>query len=535
MQASKYDTRQFLIENLVLELLEDVASDLHPEQGGGKVTASAYDTAWVARIRHPDNRTKLAFPQSLGWLLEQQSNDGSWEGPPPYNLLPTMAALLALISVPEPSARTCQAANHAKSYLQKALVNWNVKDFESSGFEVLAPALLYELENRGITFNFPEKPYLINLHSQKLALTDPKLIYSGETSLSHSLEAFGAKLDFTRLKSQQAIGGSYGCSPAATAAVLIYGPTWDSAAAKWLSGLYEHSLVDGFPGAMPVAYPIDIFECSWVLYNLAWVGLLTKPVLASNSTQVLVNWIRGSLGADGVSMSRFKGFPPDADDTGMVIAALRKTGIKVAPQPLFNFERDSYFVCYNAEREASISANAHVLAALLSLSKPEIRLLKAKFKKIVDFLYSQRKEAGYWEDKWHTSPYYATACTVLALAGHSDLQATQKLLPTLNWVLENQNLKDGGWCSSRSICNESGSNMEETAYGLQILKALSGLVNDKNYNHYNQALLRGTQFMWRELESFNQGTANIPKMWRAKNLYTPLRVTNAIVLSALGI
>lgn len=46
--------------------------------GDGETNASAYDTAWVARIPAVDGSDHPHFPQTLQWILQNQLEDGSW-------------------------------------------------------------------------------------------------------------------------------------------------------------------------------------------------------------------------------------------------------------------------------------------------------------------------------------------------------------------------------------------------------------------------------------------------------------------------
>src|ERR1700732_2448191 len=71
----------------------------------GAISAAAYDTAFVARLRQPDDPKAMADPQTLGWLLRSQNDDGSL-GPtlpiPKDKLVSTLSALVALADLPQP-------------------------------------------------------------------------------------------------------------------------------------------------------------------------------------------------------------------------------------------------------------------------------------------------------------------------------------------------------------------------------------------------------------------------------------------------
>ena len=515
-------------QELALTLLKEIVADLDEKFGSGGISAATYDTAWVAMVRHPKNPKQLAFPNSFYSLLKSQTIDGSWGGVFPYTLLPTLAALLALLKAPEPTTPVRDAAKRARVYLENALPCWFVKKHESIGFEVLAPMLLEELEKLDVVFEFPGKDELLKIRSQKLLITSPELIYSGQSTLIHSLEAFGSTLDFKRLKQHQATNGSYGGSPSATAAVLIYGSDWDSAAAEWLTHL-SSSAFDGVVGNMPTAYPIDVFEIAWVLCNLNFGGFDLRSDFPQPLIQQLCSWLQQSLTPEGATPTRFVGIPTDSDDAGMALAALNKAQIKVPVDSLLHFECSDYFSCFKQERGKSISANAHVLTALLSLSESEQRHYQKSITKIVDFLRNIRNEEGFWQDKWHLSPFYATACSIMALAEYQLLELNKESQPTLEWVLQTQSNEDGGWG-----CNQY-STLEETAYALQILQSFHLSQDSSNYFACQRAITRGIRYILEHLNQYlGENSTHLPKLWRAKELYTPIRVVFSAAIAVLN-
>jgi halimadienyl-diphosphate synthase len=70
----------------------------------GAISAAAYDTAFVARLRQPDDPKAMAYPQTLGWLLRSQNADGSFGTTLPIpkdKLVSTLSALVALADLPQ--------------------------------------------------------------------------------------------------------------------------------------------------------------------------------------------------------------------------------------------------------------------------------------------------------------------------------------------------------------------------------------------------------------------------------------------------
>jgi halimadienyl-diphosphate synthase len=531
--------------DVIPTFLREMADDYSEGWGGGKMSAAAYDTAWVSMVRNPNDSELLAFEDSFNWLLTNQSEDGSW-GYPPQTLLPTLAGLLALLKSPKKAEFSLHVAR-ARTYLSGALSRWSVDKHESVGFEVLVPRLLLELGSLGVVFNFPEQRKLLDLYNEKLNIAAPKLIYSGQSNLIHSLEAFGCSVDFKRLKTLQISNGSYGNSPAATAAALIYGSEWNTDAANWLVHLSRRSSDAGEPGAMPNAHPIDVFESSWVLYNLIGSGVNLKDKAVISVLQKLQVWLQQSITPQGASISRLRGMPPDSDDTAMLLTAYNllanEIGMKEIPVDcLQSFERNSYFACFELERGTSLSANAHVLTALLSSSIHSQWIVKNKsIDKIIDYIYSSRNSLGYWEDKWHMSPFYATARATMALMKCPYPYSLQGLKTTGEWILSTQSTIDGGWGNSNERC----STLEETAYALQTLNAVKegamreGFQSSTLERIYHQSVAKGVTYLLRhfnELACAKQTHDNprLPYLWRGKELYMPWRVVCSAVFAAIS-
>lgn len=521
-------TLEPLILQQTQQLIDDIIADLDLRWGGGAMSAVPYDTAWVAMVRSHLDPDSLAFPESFAWLVQHQSPDGSWGVLEPHTIVPTMAGLLAFLKAPQhlQTSELITATRRAEDYLRLALSRWSVNEHESVGFEVVAPRLLEELAEYGIHFAFPQVDALMQLYREKFRIAAPQLIYTGESNVIHSLEAFGPHLDFKAIKPLQAPNGSYGCSPAATAAVLIYASEWDQAAADWLSHLSAKAF-GGQVGAMPNAYPIDAFECSWVLYNLLWSGMRRGAELAEADLDVMCDWLQASIRHDGASITRLFGIPTDSDDTGMVIAALNHAGQTTSLDTLLLFERDSHFACFARERGSSISAHSHVLSAFLSLPPQQQARYQRAIDKLLAYLDGVRNKAGFWSDKWHHSPYYTTACVLIALQHEAEPDIVRRWIPAVEWLLEQQSLEDGGWGS------QGHSSLEESAYALQVLLSLPKLVQGLYADLLGNVIARGINYVLREISGESYRSYSFISLWRGKELYSPPRVIWSAVLAVL--
>jgi halimadienyl-diphosphate synthase len=123
----------------------------------------------------------------------------------------------------------------------------------------------------------------------------------------------------------------------------------------------------------------------------------------------------------------------------------------------------------------------------------------------------------YWIDKWHTSPYYATAHVLVGMLRH-DSFLTYICRPTIEWILHTQRV-DGSW----GFYDEG--TVEETAY---VLTAL--LYYHQHEQVKKEVLQRAAAF----LAANHQGAdSDYPELWIGKCLYTPQDIVRSAVLSAL--
>jgi halimadienyl-diphosphate synthase len=510
------------VASLVHSLLDEVVADQDEYWGGGLISPSAYETAWVAMVRDPHDPYALAFPDALTWLLKQQRRDGSWGFVAPYTILPTMAAVLALSKAPRQNRAVVQAAASGERYLRRAFLSWSAASFDTPFFEFLLPVLATELGELGIRLPVPHLDMMLTRSSDKLQRVPLHLLYSGSSNLIHAVEAFGSLLDYRRLRSVRAPDGSYGCSPSATAAVLIYSPEWDEAAARWLRALSARA-IGGIKGGMPASHPADAFEAAWVAHFLLHGGTGLLPAGHPQMTRLL-QWLRTCLAPDGASFARSRGLPCDADDTAVVLAILNHSGEQTAPTPLWAFDRGDHFVSYPGERTASTSANAHVLEALLGAQLGDGRTLAEPRDRVIQYLLDERSREGFWLDKWHLGPYYATLSCALALSKVPDLRVRAELGMTSAWLVASQQ-RNGGW----GLTNTTA---EETAYALLALCWVRTILPHTGTPAFRQAVQRGGKYLTRQLARVQQARA-LPTLWVDKSVYVPHRVVRAATLAAL--
>jgi hypothetical protein len=464
------------------------------------------------------------------FLLDEQQWDGGWGGRHEYGLVPTLSATEALLSVirsvPEEHGSAIRrgeltrSANRGLHALFRRLNTGRTASLpDTVGVEILVPGLISEI-NAQLD---PDPPFGLAewrgrplahhpaandrlLGALREALADGNAL---PTKLLHSLEVFGAAAQGARFI--EPVDGGVGCSPAATSVWLGDGVV---RVRRHPSVRYLETVEARGGGPVPVAAPLAVFERAWVLSTLADVHLL-PPVRRD-----LVRDLHAAFGEFGVAGG--SGLPEDADDTATALSALARLGSPRSPDCLWAYqEQDGHFACFFDERTPSTSTNAHVLQAFGTCLTPDLprpaRYLHA-MARLTAWLCDRQEADGSWWDKWHASPYYATACCALALGDHGDHRAVDALRRAAEWVLDTQR-PDGSWGWWTGT-------YEETAYAVRVLsRTRSARTNDL----IDRAVARGcARLLGSDDEPY-------PALWHDKDLYTPVRIVRAEGLAALHV
>jgi halimadienyl-diphosphate synthase len=332
------------------------------------------------------------------------------------------------------------------------------------------------------------------MRDEKMAKIPPGLLYSRHTTMAFSLEFMGDSLDVEKTGSLQESNGSIALSPSATAYFLT----------RWAHNVaarrYITDVVEAYEGKAPQVFPFDVFETAWVLWNLFITDAEGWNQQAARQVEDLRRlWCKG----EGVGFSsRYS--VVDADESAMVFRVLRLAGLDPDPGPLRQFEQEDYFVCYLFERDPSTSANIHALEALKGVDG-------SSTDKVLRWLRSSQIDGHYWVDKWHVSPYYPTAHAIIALIGADESLAKG----AVQWILDTQH-PDGCWGYYGSPT------AEETAYCLQALSL---------YNRYVEPVDKDV--IARGRQGLLACRYAMPALWIGKCLYTPVRVVESAIYSAL--
>lgn len=483
----------------------------------GDFSPSVYETGQL--VRHAPSLSGHA--RRVRFLLDEQRSDGGWYQWKEYGLVPTLSATSAILSV----IRNANLPSRARIGRDELIGSVDrglhaLCRFLNTGepaplpdtvaVEIVVPSLIAEI-NSHLDESLPSeldswRGRRLRQHpggNEQLLAGLRSAAGQGQPlpmKLLHSLETCGAAARGARL--EHPVRGNVGCSPAATAAWLGDGMPRHSLA-RYLEAVQRRG-----GGPVPVAAPLPVFERAWVLSTLASAGRLAPH------PRGLVRSLHAAFGELGVAGGQ--GLPPDADDTATALHALAQLGDPRSPEVLWAYRTpDGHFACFPGERTPSASTNAHVLQAFdacLHFDLPHRTRYPVAMARIAAWLYERQEPDGSWTDKWHASPYYATACCARALAGGCDGRAARALSRAVAWLLDTQR-PDGSW-------GRWAGTYEETAYAVQTL------VQARN-SHAGKAVARGCARLRRD------AGPPYPPLWHDKDLYTPNRIVRAEGLAAL--
>ena len=488
--------------------MTDIIAKLIDEIGPGHMGSTAYDTAWAARLGEIDWEISS---KSLSWLAENQLPDGSWGALAPMyyhdRVLCTLAAMIALTYRGRRGHDKVQIEN-GRLALER-IVGGATQGLQADpngatvGFEMIAPILAGEAERLGLIKNQSDRILgrLSKLRAKKLSYLQGKTI-NRHVTMAFSAEMAGKDgqhmLDVENLQENN---GSVGVSPSATAYFATYIKKGDPASLKYLRSITNAD------GGMPNVAPFDVFEIAWTLWNLSLIPDLGHAEKLKPHLEFLSKAWQPKAGigfAAGYSVK-------DSDDTGLVYETLMRYGIEKDLASVLKYEEEEHFRCFDLEVNPSISANIHVLGALTQVGLDK---KNASVQKTIRFLRKSRdKHLPYWADKWHSSPYYATAHAIIACAGIDN----ELVGESVDWILRSQN-RNGSWGTYLPTA-------EETAYAIQAL----WVWNEKVSQIPKGVLRNGARWLKESMDK------SYPPLWIGKCLYAPNLVIRSAVISALAL
>jgi len=487
--------------------MTDLLTQLIDEIGPGHMASTAYDTAWVARLGEIDWNLSS---RALAWLAENQLPDGSWGAPAPMyyhdRVLCTLAAMVALTYRGRRGHDKVQIENGRLAL--ESIVGGATQGLQADpngatvGFEMIAPTLAAEAEKLGIIKNQGNRILgrLSKQRAKKLSYLQGKMI-SRHVTMAFSSELAGIDgQHMLDLENLQEANGSLGLSPSATAYFATYVKKGDEASLNYLRQTAKPD------GGQPNVSPFDIFEVAWSLWNLSLIPGVRAMENLKPHIQFLSNAWEPRRGVAFSTAYSVK----DSDDTVITYNALLRYGIEKDLASVLAYEEKDHFRCFDLEVNPSISANIHILDALLQsgLTNKNSSVIK-----ILHFLKKARGNQPFWVDKWHSSAYYPTAHAIIACAG----SVHDVVEESVQWILNTQNA-NGSWGTYLSTA-------EETAYALQAL----WVWNEKVARIPKTILKNGARWLKDNIDK------PYPPLWIGKCLYSPQLVVRSAAISAVAL
>jgi halimadienyl-diphosphate synthase len=473
---------------------------------GQRMDPSPYDIAWLARLKTSANG-EARWPELIEWLLDHQQADGSWGGTVIYYHHRIICTLSAMIALQQNNGRhrAPAAVERAEGYLWHHLHLLQRDPFELVGFELLLPTLLQEAQALGLDVPMHTCGYG-EIQTAKLRLIPPELLYSPRITTIHSLEFLGRAGDPDRMQAAIGGNGSLGSSPAATAYYLSLYPD-DERAWAYLNTVRQRCR------QIVCLYPFRSFELTWALVHLSYCGRPVTEFAGPDIWQGLLS----SVTSSGIALDPAFGIA-DADCTSVGAQLLLKAGYDFDPLILTRFQdkKTRLFHTYDYERNISMGVNAHVLDALRLM--PDYPDRYQVHEEILFALLANRVYDTYWIDKWHASPYYATAHVVMALLQEGSY-LVHAYIHSIDWLLHTQR-DDGSWGFF------ADGTAEETAY------AMLALLHWHQHRHLTNVDVfhRAAEYLAR---AYPNPDATYPGLYIGKVLFAPYDVVRAAILSAL--
>ncbi|MFI7514124.1 prenyltransferase/squalene oxidase repeat-containing protein [Micromonospora echinofusca] len=478
----------------------------------GTVSPSIYETGRLVG----DAPWLPGHAERLRYLLAAQRADGGWGAPGAYGLVPTLSAVEALLSARRTDSREAHrlapAVDRGVAALRDRLLVAVEPVPDMPGVDLIVPALIDRidalLDGGAVGRSRPAAPALPMPYGMTRHRADAvgRLLAAGgpvPQKLWHAFEVLDARARVCL--PARPVSGAVGASPAATAAWLgdPARAGADPAALAYLTGVVARG-----GGPVPCTTPIAVFERAWVLSGLARVGA------ATDVPAELTGGLAAALGPTGAATS--PGLPTDADTTAVTLFALARLGRPVAPDSLLAYDTGAHFCTWQGEDGASVTTNAHVLEALgwHTRHRPG-RPYADVVRRVAGWLVDGQHPDGSWTDRWHASPYYATASVAASLAEYAPDTAGERLDRAADWVRDTQR-DDGSW-------GLWAGTPEETAYALQVLLGTGRAPRP--------GLARVVRRALAYLDDHREGTEDVP-LWHDKDLYHPVLIVRAAVLAA---
>ncbi|KAB2029538.1 hypothetical protein ES319_D05G171000v1 [Gossypium barbadense] len=263
------------IEALVKQIKEEMLPDIDPYSF---VSASAYDTAWLAMVPADSDQTCPMFKECLEWVVNNQTKEGCWGEC--VDAIDTLSATLAcVIAIHKWSI----GANNIKRGLDFVQENAEkilrkTEDHFPRWFTIIFPGMIELARKVGIQLAFPSQlnAFLLDIFHKRQLLLDTEELIGNQyyPPLLSYLEALPPSYDVSERDITMNLNGdgSLFQSPAATASAFM-------ATGNERSLSYLQTVVGRCANGVPPTFPMDE-----ELIRLCLVNQLQRLGLANHFT-----------------------------------------------------------------------------------------------------------------------------------------------------------------------------------------------------------------------------------------------------------
>nr|AFU73872.1 putative monofunctional diterpene synthase [Pinus contorta] len=339
--AAAYEKR---VESLICEI-----KGMFRGMGDGETNASAYDTAWVARIPAVDGSDHPHFPQTLQWILQNQLEDGSWGEEKHFltydRALATLACVITLTQWRTGDTQVHKGIEFLKK--QIGMMEDEADDQRPSGFEIVFPAMLNEAKNLlvDLPYELPSIKQIVQKREAKLKRISTCVLYTAPTILLYYLEGLQEIVDWHKIIKLQSKDGSFLGSPASTATVFMR--TGNIKCLEFLNFVLMK-----FGNHVPGHYPLDLMERLWAVDTVERLGIdhHFKKEIKNALDYVYSHWDERGIGwgrEDDLAV---------IDVTAMGLRILRLHGYNVSADVLKTFrDQNGEFFCFSGQTERGVT------------------------------------------------------------------------------------------------------------------------------------------------------------------------------------
>ncbi|KAI3877785.1 hypothetical protein MKW92_008404 [Papaver armeniacum] len=325
---------------------------------GGRISISAYDTAWVSLVEDIGGSGTPQFPSALQWIAKNQLPDGSWGDQGIYlahdRLVNTVACVIALKTwdvFPEELQKGLSFIQQNMCKLQdESTIHLPV------GFEIVFPTLMEMARLLDLDiFKDQDSPALQDIYAKrnlKLTRIPMEMMHTVPTTLLHSLEGMSTELDWEKLLELQSKDGSFLVSPACTA--FAYMQTKNKKCLQYLQ-----KVVQQFGEGVPTLYPVDLYDRIFSVDRLERLGISRH---FQSEIEECLNYVDRYWNENGVGWaSNTRVY--DIDDTAVAFRLLRMYGHDVSPDVFRHFEKDGEFFCFPGQTSEGVSVMCNLYRA----------------------------------------------------------------------------------------------------------------------------------------------------------------------------